>query len=272
MAAIGLALIGTMGLPMFRDVLSNRVLFRTEIEKSTTIPVIGEIAYAGKNKSIIAEKKPEVQNDIKQLSTAAGLFSRDNTRKKVLITSAMSGEGKTFISSNLGYNLALAGKRVVMVDMNMMDKQLSDQFNVDDAPGIAEFLDGDVEAVSSIIKPTDYENLYIIPAGDIQTNTTNLLLNGRLERLLEQLYSEYDFIIMDSAAVNHATDGYILSDLSDITLFVTRHRHTPKSAIKRLDETNDLKPLKNIACVFNGVKPRGFIIKAKSHTYGMQRA
>jgi tyrosine-protein kinase Etk/Wzc len=93
-------------------------------------------------------------------------------------------------------------------------------------------------------------------------------LNGGFELLLQELSDNFDFIIIDSPAVNPTADPYILSEFCDLTLYIVRHRFTSKSFIKKLDDVNELKPLKNLAVVFNGIKSRGFIIKTKGYGYG----
>ncbi len=267
--ALGLALIGTIAFVLWRDVLSNKVLFRSEIDRSTTTPVIGEVSYYGKSRKnpLEAFSNLAIQDEIRQMSIAAGLLSKGNTVKKLLITSGEAGAGKSFLSINLAYNLAQAGKKVALLDMNLRDPKLSSTFKMGEAKGIADYLESKA-TVTEITRKTEYNNLYVIPAGTVAANSTPMLLNGGLEKLMNELSGEYDFIVMDTAAVYPATDAYLLSELSDATFYATRHRHTPKAAVKKLDESTRLKPLKNLSVVFNGIKERGMFIKMKGFGYG----
>ena len=129
-------------------------------------------------------------------------------------------------------------------------------------------MSGEVSSPAEIVKASGYKNLSVVPAGDGTENDADLFLNGNMEVLLQYLDDKFDFILIDGVAVNPSANPYILSDMCDATLYVVRHRYTAKSVIKKLDETNDLKPLKGLALVFNGIKSRGFILKTKGFGYG----
>jgi tyrosine-protein kinase Etk/Wzc len=269
-AALVLAIVLTIGYIIWRDILSNKILFRGDIERNTIYPLLGEISFVRKGKEMLLTGRDFLmaQDEFKQLNIAAGLLQRDATGKKVLVTSSMDGEGKSLISANMAVNLAAAGKKVVLLDMDVEHQQLSRTFRVVDHAGMAEILAGEISDPSLVVKATGHKNLYVIGTGEISNNTTELLLNGNLEVLLGKLEQNFDFIIMDGSSVNPSAEPYILSEYCDITLYVVRHRLTPKSYIKKLDDNNELKPLRNLALVFNGVKSRGFILKTRGFGYG----
>jgi tyrosine-protein kinase Etk/Wzc len=269
-AALVLAIVLTIGYIIWRDILSNKILFRGDIERNTVYPLLGEISFVRKGKEMLLTGRDflSAQDEFKQLNIAAGLLQRDATGKKVLVTSSMDGEGKSLISANMAVNLAAAGKKVVLLDMDVEHQQLSRTFRVVDHAGMAEILSGEIADPSLVVKASGHKNLYVIGTGELSSNTTELLLNGNLEVLLGKLEQNFDFIIMDGPSVNPSADPYILSEYCDITLYVVRHRLTPKSYIKKLDDNNELKPLRNLALVFNGVKSRGFILKTRGFGYG----
>jgi tyrosine-protein kinase Etk/Wzc len=269
-AALVLAIVLTIGYIIWRDILSNKILFRGDIERNTVYPLLGEISFVRKGKEMLLTGRDftSAQDEFKQLNIAAGLLQRDATGKKVLVTSSMDGEGKSLISANMAVNLAAAGKKVVLLDMDVEHQQLSRTFRVVDHAGMAEILLGEIADPSLVVKASGHKNLYVIGTGELSSNTTELLLNGNLEVLLGKLEQNFDFIIMDGPSVNPSADPYILSEYCDITLYVVRHRLTPKSYIKKLDDNNELKPLRNLALVFNGVKSRGFILKTRGFGYG----
>jgi tyrosine-protein kinase Etk/Wzc len=118
---------------------------------------------------------------------------------------------------------------------------------------------------SDIIKKTAVnENLFVIPAGFLPENPSELLMNGKLEDLMAYLEDIFDYILIDTAPVGALSDAYILTGICDTTLYVIRHGHTPRIAIERLDKNNKINELKNLAIIFNGVKARGF----GTHEYG----
>ncbi len=151
--------------------------------------------------------------------------------------------------------------------MDIRNPQFSKMFKLNNSAGIAGFLEEDIDPYK-IIDKTDFHNLFIIPAGVTKANPTELLLNGKLGELFQYLEEEFDYIIADTSPVNPVTDAYILSDYCDLTLYVIRHKYTPKTFIKTLNDTNRFKPLKNMAIVFNGIKPRGFIKGNFGYGYG----
>ncbi|MES1225439.1 MAG: capsular biosynthesis protein, partial [Bacteroidota bacterium] len=133
---------------------------------------------------------------------------------------------------------------------------------------IKEFLESAKEAVD-IIQKTEHENLFVIPAGEPAINPTELLLSSELGELFKYLDNAgFDYIIADTAPVQPVTDAYVISEFCDTTLFVVRHRYTPKTMIELLDENNKIKALKNLNIVFNGVKSRGILNKSYGYGYG----
>jgi capsular exopolysaccharide synthesis family protein len=248
-----------MGFIAIREIFNQRIVFRKEIEEYTTIPVIGEIMYSeGENPLVIKEgERTFIAEQFRQLRTMLAYIGINNRKKKILITSTISGEGKSFISSNLALTLALADKKVVLVELDLRKPKLSKIFNVSREIGITNYFIGTKDP-DHIIKGTDvHNNLFLIPSGAIPPNPSELILNGRLEELLQYLETIFDYIIIDSAPVNPVTDAYILSSFCDATLYIIRHGVTPKMYIKMLDETTRIRALKNMAIVFNGVKKRG---------------
>ena len=267
--SIVLALACGIGIVLAKEMFSNKILFRSEIEDYTNTPIVGEISHFNEKKSILlkGQNNRVFQEQFRQLRAAAGLFSKTNQKKKILVTSSIPGEGKSLISSNLALSLSRSGKKVVLLDMDIRNPQFSKIFKLSNSAGIAGFLEEDIDP-HKIVEETQFHNLFIIPAGVTKANPTELLLNGKLAELFQFLEEEFDYVVVDTSPVSPVTDAYILSDFCDLSLYVVRHKYTPKTFIKTLDETNKFKPLKNLAIVFNGIKPRGFIKGNFGYGYG----
>jgi tyrosine-protein kinase Etk/Wzc len=195
------------------------------------------------------------------------LYRKHATKRRLLITSSIGGEGKSFVSSNLAKSLASSGKKVVLIDFDMRNPKTSSLFNLTDKSGIKEFLE-DEKQMEEVIQKTEHENLFVIPAGEPAINPTELLLGSRLGELFTYLESNFDYVIADTAPIQPVTDAYIISEFCDTTLFVVRHRYTPKAMIQLLDENNKIKALKNLSIVFNGIRMRGFLSKGIGYGYG----
>jgi tyrosine-protein kinase Etk/Wzc len=247
------------GIVAIREVFTRNIIFRKEIEQYTSVPVIAEVMYAPSDKPFVVEEggKSFVAEQFRHLRTSLAYIGINNRKKKILITSAISGEGKSFIASNLALTLALTNKKVVLIELDLRKPKLSKIFNISRETGITNYFTGTRDA-DHIIKATDVNsNLFLIPSGAIPPNPSELILNGKLEELLKYLETTFDYIIIDSAPTRPVTDAFILSQLCDATIYIVRHGVTPKVLVRMLDENTTSSRLKNLAIVFNGVKNRG---------------
>lgn len=255
LAALGLG----AGLIAIREGLNQRIVFRSEIEKFTTVPVVGEIMFAPAHDELVVTqgKRTVIAEQFKQLRTSLAYIGINSRKKKILITSTISGEGKSFVTANLAVSLALTDKKVVLLELDLRKPNVAHLFNVSREVGLTNYFIGNKDA-DHIIKRTDVSpNLFVIPSGAIPPNPSELILNGKLDELLQYLETIFDYILIDTAPTAPVTDAYILSPLCDATIYVVRHKVTPKGYIKMLDENMKVRGLKNLAIVFNGVKNRG---------------
>jgi len=258
-----IAVVGALGFCIvvitLKDTFTGKIKYRNEIEKMTSIPIIGEIAFEKTSNPLVIEKgtRSFVAEEFRKLRISLSFLGIDPAHKKLLLTSSISGEGKSFIAANLAVSLSLTGKKVVLVDLDLNNPSLSKILNVDYENGVTEFLNGEKEAHEVINKVETHESLYFISAGSLPENPTELLANGKVKSLIEYLDNNYDMVIIDTSPAVLVTDAYILSGMCDATLYVIRHNYTPKMLIKRIDENNQINPINNPAIVFNGVKTRG---------------
>lgn len=170
------------------------------------------------------------------------------------------------MAANLAVSLSLTGKKVVLVDLDLNQPTLSKIMKVHYEFGATEFLTGEKDAYEVVNKLDTHDSLYFISAGNLPENPTELLANGKVEKLIEYLESNYDMVVIDTSPSVLVTDAFILSKLCDATLYVIRHNYTPKMLIKRIDENNQVNPIKNPAIIFNGLKNRG--IFKNNYGYG----
>lgn len=265
--SIGLAI----GVVSAKEMLNKKILFRSEIESLTVTPVVAEIAANKENESLLktGSKVSVVAEQFRHLRAAIGLIGRQKEIKvkRILVTSSISSEGKTYISTNLARSLALAGNKVVLVDLDIRIPKTSTIMGVNDKAGVAEFLEG-TKTPEEIIGGTMDENLFIIGAGDGKDNSMELILSGKLGSLLSYLNTRFDYIVLDASPIDPVSDSYIFSDYCDITLFVMRHGRTPKAMVQILDSNNKFRALKNPQIVFNGIRSRGIMQGMYGYSYG----
>lgn len=257
------ALVGAFGLFVgiifAKDFLSNKVRYRDELQKMTSIPIIGEIAFNKSETPLVIEKgsRSFVAEEFRKLRISLAFLGIDSSHKKILFTSSISGEGKSFIATNLAVSISLTGKKVVLVDLDLNRPTLSKKLNVHFDEGVTDFLQNKRKADEIINKLEGHDNLYFIDTGKLPDNPTELLVGSNIESLISYLDANFDIIIIDTSPAELVTDAFILSALCDTTLYIVRHNYTPKMIIKRIDGNHQINPIVNPAIIFNGLKSRG---------------
>lgn len=259
-----IGIVGCIGLCIviitIKESLTGKVLYRHEIESRTSIPIIGEVAFDKSKTPLVIEtgKRSFVAEEFRKLRISLSFLGINENNKKILVTSSISGEGKSFIAANLAVSLSLTGKKVILVDLDLNNPTIAKILNVTQEDGITEFLTGQKEPEEIIKRVKAHENLFFISAGNLPENPTELLANGKVKEIIEYLDNIFDVVIIDTSPLVLVTDGYLLTGLCNATLYVIRHKYTPKMLIKRIDENNQINPINNPAIIFNGVKVRGF--------------
>lgn len=269
-----IAMVGAFGagaaFVAIREVFNQQIVFRSEIEQYTSIPVIGEIMMGDKETPFVIEEggRSVIAEQFRQLRTSLAYIGINTRKKKILVTSTIAGEGKSFISVNIATSLAMTNKKVVLLEMDLRRPALSPIFNMSRQIGLTNYFVGDKDADHIIKSTTVNPNLFFIPSGAIPPNPSELIMNGRMDELLKYLETIFDYIVIDTAPVSPVTDAYLLSPMCDATLYVVRHGVTPKASIKVLDANMLVRPLKNVAIIFNGVRNRGFGQYGYGYGYG----
>ncbi|MEP7142007.1 MAG: polysaccharide biosynthesis tyrosine autokinase [Ferruginibacter sp.] len=244
-----------------RELFSPKILYRSEIDALTTIPVIGEITFNKTKTALIvkAGKRTIMAEEFRKIRVSLLSLGIDALHKKILITSSISGEGKSFVAANLATSISLTGKKVVLVDLDLHNPGLGKFFGIKEQSGVSDYLVGKNEPAQIIYQIPGNENLFYISSGPLVPDSSELLENGKIQTLIAQLDTDFDVVVIDSAPIVLITDAYLLSNLCDATLYVIRHMLTPKMLIKRIDENMGVNPIKNPAILFNGVKARGYL-------------
>lgn len=269
LAALLLAALTGIIIVSIKERIRGRIMFISDIEALTAHPVIGEISVEGsKNPIVIAEgRRTLIAEQFRKIRATLGYLGINSERKRILVTSSISGEGKSFVASNLALSLAITGKRVALLDFDLNNPSLNNKLSINEHKGITEYLKGEC-SVEEIIMPTNnHPNLFLVPTGDLPPNPAELILNGRTELLLSYLDNQFDYLVLDVAPVAPVTDAYLLSPFCNATLYIVRHNYTPKLFVERIDDNNKIHQLNNIAIIFNGVDKRGFGVKDDGYGY-----
>ncbi len=259
-----------VGIIYLINLFSYRIEGRADIEKLTTVPVIGDIPLAeteGVTTHTIAVRENEnniMTETFRSLRTNL-LFMLDSPERKViLITSTITGEGKTFIASNLAVSLALLGKKVIIIGLDIRKPGLNKVFHVPHKEkGITQFLSNPTTDLHTLIQPSNVTpNLSLLPGGTIPPNPTELLARPALELAIDQLRREYDYIVMDTAPIGMVTDTQTIARVADISIYVCRADYTHKNDYQLINELQERKRLPSLCTVINGLD-----IKKKKYGY-----
>jgi len=272
--AMALALAMAIGIAYvtLKEQLSSKLMFRSEIENKTDIPVIAEFPELTEipKKPLDKPQEPLVLAQFRHLGVKLGLFGRNFSKQKILVTSSIAGEGKSFISSNLALSLAASGKKVVLVDMDFRKPRISQLYGLLEEEGLIDFLKGKVDLKEITTAVMNNEYLGVIPAGSKGGDYVKLMQADKLELLFEYLSSAFDYVIVDSAPINLVSEVSLLAEFCNKVLFVTRHNHTPKHVVARMEKSSELKSFKDVSIIFNGVKQRGMIKNENGYGYGYE--
>lgn len=270
----GIAFISIIGLPVgligAKETLASTILFRSEIERLTKIPIIGEISFHKITSPLAVEvgKRSFVAEEFRRLRYALQYYLNDSENKKILITSSISGEGKSFISANLAISFSMTGKKVALVDFDLHQSSLEKIFGSEHRLGVSEYLSGKIVLDELPIKINTYDNLYFITSGKSNEDPSETIDGKKTEELMRYLDEKFDIVIVDCSPLALVTDANYLSGYCSTTVYVVRHGYSPKFILKRLDDNNLVNPLSKPVIIFSGIRKRGFMKDRNSYGYG----
>jgi capsular exopolysaccharide synthesis family protein len=174
----------------------------------------------------------------------------------ILVTSSFSGEGKSFVSTNMGAVMALTGKRTVILEFDIRKPKILSGLSIGKNPGISNFLVGKAELKDLVLPVSGQENLYVLPCGPVPPNPAELLLDQKVTELFQWLRREFDVVIIDTAPVGMVSDAMTLGKFADCTLYLVRQGYTYKKQIALIDDLYQSKKLPSVSIVINDVKQK----------------
>jgi len=246
------------------DLLNDKLTTRDDIVRKTNIPIVGEISHVDKTMStiVVGQSRNMIAEQFRILRSNLQFVLKENGTKNCktfLVTSSISGEGKSFISLNLAAVLALSDKKVALLEFDLR-KMRSTRYvgEKQNSKGITNFLIGQVDNPEDIISSIDkFPSLDIYRSGPIPPNPGELVMSDKVKAFFDWLKERYDFIVIDSAPVGLVSDSYSLVEYSQAVLYVVRQRYTFKRQIDFVEDINRQEKLKNVSLVVNDVHMGG---------------
>jgi tyrosine-protein kinase Etk/Wzc len=247
--------------------LNNKIETREEVQSITALPIAGEIILDNsKADLVIAEETVSpIAEQFRTLRTNISYMGYGPEKKVLMVTSSVSGEGKSFVSLNLASSLAISSKKVILLEFDLRNPSLSERLGFKKSAGITNFLRGEGQVDDLVRAVPEMENLSFLSAGTpLPLNPGEIILNPRMKLLFDYLRAHYDYIIMDTPPVEAVSDALSLGKMADLSFFVLRHKYTLRPSIKLINQLHVDQKLPHISLIINGIKPGyGF-----QHVYG----
>jgi tyrosine-protein kinase Etk/Wzc len=255
---VGIAL--PIGLIYIKESLNDKVQQKEDIEHLiTAAPLLGEISLNKDGNKVIAiseSSRTPVAEQIRLIRTNLK-FLTSGKNNVILITSSISGEGKTFFSLNLGASLSMTGKRVVILEFDLRKPALSQSLGLSNKSGISDYLRSDDAYTYDTAKLSQVvPNLYIAGSGPIPANPAELMMSHKVELMINALKEEFDHVIIDTAPVGQVADAFTLAPYVDSTIYMIRYNHTTKSQTDIIKDIHTKKKFHNFMIVLNGAKEK----------------
>jgi tyrosine-protein kinase Etk/Wzc len=245
-----------------KELLNDKLEGVSDLAKLTSTPKLGEILFNENPATIVVQEnsRTAIAEQFRSIRTNMQFLHGKSILgegKVTLITSGMSGEGKSFVASNLAAALALSGKRTILLELDLRKPKVSKYLNVDNNVGISNYLIGKAHIVD-IVKATGITaNFSMIGSGPIPPNPSELLVQNSVEDLFAYLRQHFDEIIVDSPPIGLVTDAQILSRVADATIYIVRQGFTLKEQVKGLDLLYKSKKFPKLNVILNGISLGG---------------
>ncbi|MGZ9675064.1 polysaccharide biosynthesis tyrosine autokinase [Flavobacterium sp. GNP001] len=252
--------------------INNSVQNSEDINKLTKIPLIGiigvnkessNLAVFDRPKSALSESFRAIRSSLQFLYKQQNL----NGAKTLMITSSVSGEGKTFCSINIATVFALSEKKTVVIGLDLRKPKLASEFNLTNEVGVVNYLIGQ-KTIPEIINKTHIPYLDVILSGPVPPNPSEMIMSQGMKDLIESLKKEYDYIILDTPPVGLVSDALELAQFCDVTLYIVRQNYTKKEMISLLNNRVKRGELTNASIVLNGLENKAKYGTGYGYGYG----
>jgi tyrosine-protein kinase Etk/Wzc len=241
---------------VIKSFLNTSVTSREDITGATQVPILGEISHNRTDDNMIVSNhgRSAVAEQFRALRSNLSFYLKNKNSSVILLTSSMSGEGKSFVAINLGNILALLGKKVLLMEMDLRKPGLSNKLDVKNDLGFSNYVIDDRLKAEDIIKPLKInENLFLMSSGPLPPNPVEILMSERSKGLIEELKGQFDYIIMDAPPIGIISDAQALVDYADITLYLVRQKVTKKRQLEIVEGLYRSGKIKNLSIIVNDV-------------------
>jgi tyrosine-protein kinase Etk/Wzc len=251
-----------LGIPLFLiiliDTIRNKVNSEEELKQMTQLPIVGHVPHGrlGYNTVVLTDPQHKISEAFRALRYRLEFITQEVKCPIILFSSAMPGEGKTFSAVNLASAYSLAGKKTLIVGMDMRRPTLSKSFGLSEKEGLSTYLIGKV-SLENVIFDSGYENLFVIPSGPVPPNPGELASSEKAKNMLSELKKMYDYIIVDTAPIGTVADNYATASIADAFLLVVRHNHSERRLIRNTLSDLSASGIKPPNLLLNDISSKG---------------
>lgn len=252
------------------DYFNNKIIDKKDIERGTSVPAIGFIGHNNLKTEVPVARNPAstLSESFRAVRTNLKYFLRETPNPVIAVSSTITAEGKTFVSTNLAASLASLGKKVLLVGLDLRKPRIHKILGIDNVIGMSSFLIGEANFEDVIIRTT-IDNLWYTPSGTVPPNPAELIEDPAMVQFVKKAKENFDYIIIDTPPVAIVTDALLLSPLADFYIFIVRQRYTSKNTLGLLEELKQNKSIKGIGILMNDVSLTGYYGYGLRYGYSM---
>lgn len=240
------------------EVFNTKVQSKEDIERMTQIPFIGGLGHntSSSNLSVYKQPRSGLAESFRSLRSNLNFFTANQSKKVFMVTSSISGEGKTFTTINLATVFALSGKKTLIVGADMRRPRIFEDFKRANDRGLSTFLSS-ISTFNEVVQSTEIENLFLVSGGPVPPNPSELLLTPKFEEFINKALEQFEFVLIDTPPLALVTDAFVMSKYADHTVFVMRQNYSPKDFVRSIDDFYRSDKMKNISILLNDIYKSG---------------
>lgn len=247
-----------VGIIFVVEYLNDKVKTRSDIEKFSSVPILGEVGHAddagtlvvtANNRKFIAEQFRIIRSNLKYIVPKVD-------KPVLMVTSSFSGEGKSFISTNIGAVMAISGKKTVILEFDIRKPKILKGLGLNERKGITNYIVGNMRLEDIVHRVPGVDNLFVIPCGPVPPNPAEMLLDPKVQEMINDLRLMFEVVIIDTAPIGLVSDSITLGQHVDATIYIVRHNYTLKKHLKLVDELYTEQKLPHLSVIINDIQQR----------------
>ncbi len=246
------------GIIFILDLWQEKIQLKSDVEKFTSTKILGEISRNKGGEGVVAiskNKRTLIAEQFRFIRSNLSFSTYKQPNKVIMVTSGISGEGKTFFSINLAISLGLADKKVAILEFDLRKPAMLSALGLKAPLGLSDYLENKIYDLDDIIHPLILcENVSVLGCGKIPENPAELMMGDKLPKLIEDLSARFDHVIIDTAPIGLVSDSFILSEIADVTIFMLRYNYSTKSQVKTIEDIRKHEKFKMPLIVLNDAK------------------